>query len=105
MEARNKANQSSSTAAPTPQKVDVAPSPLVQTLHRAGFPPWGFVIVRTYYRSESRWEQFQEKLDAMCDQQLSDETGDGLDKVQETLEFKMIEDPRLQDVSAEETRR
>ncbi|XXG96969.1 Checkpoint protein hus1 [Hypoxylon texense] len=105
MEARNQANQNSSAATSAPQKVAIAPSPLVQTLQRAGFPPWGYVIVRTYYRSESQWEQFQEKLDAMCDEQLSAETGKGLDKVQETLEFKMIEDPRLQDVSAEEARR
>ncbi len=107
MQSWNEANQSSSAATPAPahQKMDVAPSPLVQTLQRAGFPPWGFVLVRTDYSSESRWEQFQKKLDGMCDEQLSSETGDGLEKVQETLEFKMIEDPRLQDVSAEEARR
>ncbi|KAI2465556.1 hypothetical protein F4781DRAFT_435313 [Annulohypoxylon bovei var. microspora] len=105
MQARNEANQSSSTANLAAQGVDAVPSPLVQTLQRVGFPPWGFVMVRTYYSSESRWEQFQEKLDAMCDEQLSGETGDGLEKIQETLGFKMIEDPRLQDVSAEEARR
>ncbi|KAI1497267.1 hypothetical protein F5X99DRAFT_397652 [Biscogniauxia marginata] len=105
MQARNEANQSLSAATPASQNVDVVPSPLVQTLQRAGFPPWGFVMVRTYYRSESRWEQFQKKLDAMCDEQLNDETGDGLEKVQEALEFKMIEDPRLQDMSPEEARR
>ncbi|KAI1766511.1 hypothetical protein GGR53DRAFT_528599 [Hypoxylon sp. FL1150] len=102
MQARNEANQSSPAA---PQRANIAPSPLVQTLQRAGFSPWGFVIVRTCYHSENRWKQFQEKLEAMCDRQLDEETGDGLNKIQETLEFKMIEDPRLQDVSAEEARR
>ncbi|KAI0882060.1 uncharacterized protein GGS22DRAFT_171431 [Annulohypoxylon maeteangense] len=102
MTSRNEANHRTQA---TPQQADVVPSPLVETLARAGFPPWGFVIVRTYYGSESRWKQFQEKFDAMCDEQLNSETGNGLEKVKETLEFKLIEDSRLEDVSVEEARR
>ncbi|KAI8628636.1 hypothetical protein F5Y19DRAFT_476183 [Xylariaceae sp. FL1651] len=98
MQARNEANQSLLASTQAPQKVDAAPSPLVQTLQRAGFPPWGFVVVRTYYRSESHWEQFHQKLEAMCDEQLNGKTWDGLEKIRESLEFKMIEDPRLQDL-------
>jgi hypothetical protein len=60
---------------------------------------------QTYHRSESRWEQFQERLDGVCDEQLKGETGEGLDKIQEALEFKMLEDTRLQDVNVEEARR
>ncbi|KAI3319069.1 hypothetical protein HD806DRAFT_509943, partial [Xylariaceae sp. AK1471] len=105
MQARNEANQNPSAASSAPQEADAAPSLLVQTLQRASFPPWGFVMVRAYYRSESRLEQFQQRLDTMCDEQLNDETGDGLERVQEALEFKMIEDPRLQDVGEEEARR
>ncbi|KAI1076083.1 hypothetical protein F5B20DRAFT_341154 [Whalleya microplaca] len=104
MQARNETNKISA-AAPAPLKMDAAPSPLVQTLQRAGFPPWGFVMVRTYYGSESRWEEFQKKLDAMCDGQLNDETGDGLEKVQKALEFKIIEDPRLKGSGVEDARR
>ncbi|KAI1452462.1 hypothetical protein F4805DRAFT_447360 [Annulohypoxylon moriforme] len=105
MTSRTEASHKAMMATSAPQQVDVIPSPLVQTLQRSGFPPWGFVIVRTFYGSESRWEQFQEKFDEMCDEQLNDESGDGLDKVKETLEFKLIEDPRLEGVSAEEARR
>ncbi|KAF3069820.1 hypothetical protein GL218_07883 [Daldinia childiae] len=105
MEARNQANMKLSPHIASPQAVQLAPSPLVQTLQRAGFPPWGFVIVRTYYDSESRWEKFQERLSAICDKQLDEETGEGLEKVKEALEFKTIEDPRLEGVSAEEARK
>ncbi|KAI1371276.1 hypothetical protein F4677DRAFT_315080 [Hypoxylon crocopeplum] len=104
MEARNAANQPPSSDTSASQEVGVTPSPLVETLQRAGFPPWGFVIVRTYYGSESRWEMFQERLDAICDQQLDEETGEGLEKIRDTLEFKLIEDPRLENVGAEEAR-
>lgn len=105
MEARNRAIQESSPNAHTPQTVEVTPSPLVETLQRAGFPPWGFVIVLTYYGSESRWGEFQERLSEFCDQQLDEETGEGIEKIREALEFKMIEDPRLEGVSVEEARR
>ncbi|KAK7926859.1 hypothetical protein PG985_003857 [Apiospora marii] len=81
------------------------PSPLIQTLQRRDYPAWGFVIVRTYYASEKRWQAFQEKLDALCDAQLDKETGPDLQRVKDTLEFKMIEDPRLQGVSSAEARR
>ncbi|KAI0379385.1 hypothetical protein F5Y04DRAFT_282808 [Hypomontagnella monticulosa] len=104
MEARNKATQLSIPTHST-QNVSLTLSPLVQTLQRAGFPPWGFVLVRTDYRSESQWGEFQRKLDAMCDAQLDEERGEGLERVRGTLEFKMIDDPRLADVDAEEARR
>ncbi|KAK7958034.1 hypothetical protein PG996_010525 [Apiospora saccharicola] len=81
------------------------PSPLIQTLQRKEYPAWGFVIVRTYYASEERWQAFQEKLDALCDAQLDEESGLGLQRVKDTLEFKMIEDPRLQGVDSAEARR
>lgn len=106
MEARNAATQRSMPAHIT-GNVDrtPAPSPLVQTLQRAGFPPWGFVIIRTDYRSDSRWEEFQRELGTMCDAQLDDESGEGLERIRENLEFKIIEDPRLEDVDAQEARR
>lgn len=81
------------------------PSPLVQTLRDRNFPAWGFVLVRAYYASESRWQAFQARLDALCDEQLDQEAGEGLQRVKESLEFKMIEDPRLAGVSHAEARR
>ncbi|KAI0105931.1 hypothetical protein F4814DRAFT_78865 [Daldinia grandis] len=105
MEARNQANMASSPNITPPQGIRTAPSPLVQTLQRGRFPPWGFVIVRTYYASESRWGKFQERLGAICDKQLDEETGEGLERIKESLEFKMIEDPRLEGVSAAEARK
>ncbi|KAI5919752.1 hypothetical protein F4810DRAFT_685562 [Camillea tinctor] len=104
IQARNEATQLQISASIAPKTAEESPSPLVLTLQREGFPPWGFVMVRTYYRSDSRWEQFLEKFDAACDAQLSHETGDGLDKIKEMLEFKMIEDPRLEDASLDEAR-
>lgn len=80
-------------------------SPLIQTLQRRDYPAWGFVIVRTYYASEQRWQAFQERLDELCDAQLDAETGPDLQRVKDTLEFKMVEDPRLAGVSRDEARR
>ncbi|KAI1811895.1 hypothetical protein GGS20DRAFT_588041 [Poronia punctata] len=92
---------------PAPAELDPSstPSPLVQTLQRDGYPTWGFVIVRTYYASEERWQAFQEMLDILCDSQLDEETGDGLQDIKDKLEFKMIEDPRLRDASMVEARK
>ncbi|KAI3319648.1 hypothetical protein HD806DRAFT_508652 [Xylariaceae sp. AK1471] len=81
------------------------PSPLVQALQREGCPTWGFVLVRTYYASDDRWQAFQEQLDTLCNAQLDEETGDGLQDIKDKLEFKMIEDPRLQDASMAEARK
>jgi hypothetical protein len=46
-----------------------------------------------YYGPASHWDEFTEELDAICDQQLDEGIGEGLGKVRETLEFKMIDDP------------
>ncbi|KAK8128702.1 hypothetical protein PG984_009810 [Apiospora sp. TS-2023a] len=94
-------SSTSSTSSNAPQP----PSPLIQTLQRKEYPAWGFVIVRTYYASEERWQEFQEKLDALCNAQLDEESGPGLQRVKDTLEFKLIEDPRLQGVGSDEARR
>lgn len=88
-----------------PSSLPPLPSPLVQALQRRGYPAWGFVIVRTYYASEERWQAFQERLDALCDAQLEQETGPGLQGVKDMLQFKMIEDPRLQGASHTEARK
>lgn len=94
------AGKASKTEKPSP------PSPLFQALQNKNFPTWGFVLVRTYYASESRWQAFLARLDALCDEQLDQETGQGLEeRVKESLEFKMIEDPRLAGVSLAEARR
>ncbi|KAI0867399.1 hypothetical protein GGS24DRAFT_485794 [Hypoxylon argillaceum] len=98
-----------STSEPGPGDTYQLPSPLVHTLQREGYPQWGFVIVRAYYASEERWQAFQERLDMLCDAQLDDEdTGEGLEVTQDIkdkLEFKLIEDPRLQGVSNTEARK
>ncbi|KAK6865482.1 hypothetical protein PG995_002010 [Apiospora arundinis] len=80
------------------------PSPLMQTLQGKGYPAWGFVVVRSYYGSDERWQAFQEKLGIMCDAQIDQETGEGLQKAKDMLEFKIIEDPSLQGVSHSESR-
>ncbi|KAI1249065.1 hypothetical protein MGN70_008673 [Eutypa lata] len=81
------------------------PSPLIQALQKRGYPAWGFVVVRTYYASEERWQAFQERLDTLCVAQLDQETGPGLQDVKDTLQLKMIEDPRLQGASHAEARK
>lgn len=84
---------------------ELRPSPLIQALQEKNFHPWGFVLVRTYYASETRWEAFQARLHALCDEQLDQEAGEGLQRARESLEFKMIDDPRLAGVSHAEARR
>ncbi|KAG8163174.1 hypothetical protein KVR01_007652 [Diaporthe batatas] len=105
MQSRNEKSISlASRPAPTSGS-ELRPSPLIQALQEKNFPPWGFVLVRTYYASEQRWEAFQARLNALCDEQLDQEVGEGLQKVRESLEFKMIEDPRLAGVGHAEARR
>jgi hypothetical protein len=93
------------TSSTGPSDTYELPSPLVQTLQREGYPTWGFVLVRTYYESGERWQAFQERLDTLCDAQLDEESGEGLEVIKDQLEFKMIEDPRLQGVSNSEARK
>lgn len=96
---------------PLPKRKDITtaqednPSPLVQLLQRAGFPKWGFVIVRVDYSSESTWANFLEVFDRLCNSALNEESGRGLSQVKENLEFKTIEDPRLESVDYDEVKR
>lgn len=63
--------------------------------------------MRTDYASEQLWETFQERvLDEMCEAQLDEETGDQaqLKRMRDTLQFKAIEDPRLEGVGFDEVR-
>lgn len=83
---------------------ELRPSPLIQALQAKNFPPWGFVLVRTYYASEPRWEAFRARLDALCDEQLDQEAGEGLQGARESLEIKIIEDPRLAGIGHAEAR-
>lgn len=60
------------------------PSPLVQAVQRAGFPEWGYVVFRTDYSDEARWDRFQEIVfDEMCDAQMNKESGNDLQAVKD----------------------
>ncbi|KAK8088560.1 hypothetical protein PG997_003521 [Apiospora hydei] len=70
-----------------------------------GYPAWGFVVVRTYYASEEQWQAFRKRLDVFCNAQIDEEIGEGLQYAKDTLEFKMIEDPRLEGVGHTQARK
>jgi hypothetical protein len=81
-------------------------SPLVQAVQRAGFSEWGYVIFRTDYSDEARWDRFQEIVfDEMCDAQMSKESEIDLQAVKEILSFKSVEDPALAGASVADVRR
>jgi hypothetical protein len=72
------------------------PSPLVQAVQRAGFSEWGYVVFRTDYSDEARWDRFQETVfDEICDAQMNKESGNDLQAVKDKLSFKSVEDPAL----------
>jgi hypothetical protein len=82
------------------------PSPLVQAVQRAGFPEWGYVIFRTDYSDEARWDRFQEIVfDEMCDVQMSKESETGLQAVKDKLSSKPVEDPALAGASVADVKR
>jgi hypothetical protein len=81
-------------------------SPLVQAVQRAGFPEWGYVIFRTDYSDEARWDRFQEIVfDEMCDVQMSKESETGLQAVKDKLSSKPVEDPALAGASVADVKR
>jgi hypothetical protein len=81
-------------------------SPLVQAVQRAGFPEWGYVIFRTDYSDEARWDRFQEIVfDEMCDAQMNKESETDLQAVKDKLSFKSVEDPALAGASVADVKR
>lgn len=78
----------------------------MQAVQRAGFPEWGYVIFRTDYSDEARWDRFQEIVfDEMCDVQMSKESEAGVQAVKDKLSFKSVEDPALVGASVADVKR
>lgn len=67
--------------------------PLVKIVEEAGYEDFGFVMVRTEFTSESRWERFVERWNELLDMQFDNALPEtGLQRIQGKLVTKMMDD-------------
>lgn len=67
--------------------------PLVKIVEEARYEDFGFVMVRTDFTSESRWERFIERWDELLDMQFDNALPEtGLQRIQGKLVTKMMDD-------------
>ncbi|OBT76557.1 hypothetical protein VF21_05372 [Pseudogymnoascus sp. 05NY08] len=73
--------------------------PLVKIVEEAGYEEFGFVMVRTDFTSESRWERFVERWDELLDMQFDNALPEtGLQRIQGKLVTKMMDDEVVSDM-------
>jgi hypothetical protein len=67
--------------------------PLVQVIEEAGYDDFGFLLFRTDYSSDARWERFVVDWDVLLDKRLDEAGPDtGLQKVAEKVFTKMVDE-------------
>ena len=74
-------------------------SQLVEVVERQGYQAdWGFLLFRTDYSDESRWEKFEQGFNDLIDKSIEDdETGTkGIARIEEGLMVKMVVDEGLE---------
>lgn len=73
--------------------------PLVKIVEEAGYEEFGFVMVRTDFTSESRWERFVDRWDELLDTQFDNALPEtGLQRIQGNLVTKMMDDEVLSEM-------
>ncbi|KFZ25272.1 hypothetical protein V502_00247 [Pseudogymnoascus sp. VKM F-4520 (FW-2644)] len=72
---------------------------LVKVVEDAGYEDFGFVMVRTDFTSESRWERFVGRWDELLDMQFDNALPEtGLQRIQGKLVTKMMDDEVLSEM-------
>lgn len=91
-----------------PQRPLPTTSQLVEVVEREGYQDdWGFVLFRTDYSDESRWERFEEGFNNLIDKSIEeDEEGStGIGRIERGLMVKMVVDEELEGARVEDIRR
>ncbi|OBT77020.1 hypothetical protein VF21_02882 [Pseudogymnoascus sp. 05NY08] len=75
--------------------------PLVQVIEEAGYDDFGFLLFRTDFSDDARWERFVVEWDVLLDKRL-DEAGleTGLQRIAEKVFTKMVDDDCMSGMGA-----
>jgi hypothetical protein len=66
---------------------------LVKVVEDAGYEDFGFVLFRTDFTSESRWERFVAEWDILIDKRLNEALPEtGLQRIKEKVVTKIVDD-------------
>lgn len=82
-------------------------SQLVEVVEKQGVQAdWGFLLFRTDYSDESRWEKFEEGFNELVDKSTEDDKAGsmGIVRIEEGLMVKMVVDEGLQGASMVDVR-
>jgi hypothetical protein len=77
--------------------------PLVKVVEDAGYEDFGFLLFRTDFTSESRWERFLAEWNALIDRRLDDALPEtGLQRIKERVFVKIVDDECMSGMGAGE---
>lgn len=77
-------------------------APFVQCVEEQGYDEWGYILIRTDYSSEERWEQFQAEFNKIIEDSMDKEVseGSGVERVRGMCTIHVILDPKLEGLDA-----
>lgn len=80
----------------------ISRAPFVQCVEEQGYDEWGYVLVRTDYSSEVRWEHFQAEFNKIIEDSMDKEVaeGSGVERVRDMCTIQVLVDPTLEGLDA-----
>lgn len=92
--ARIRADDAANGRAPRDMLYEVETEhPLVQVIEEAGYGDFGFLLFRSDYSSDARWERFVVEWDVLLDKRLGEAGPEtGLQRIVEKVFTKMVDD-------------
>lgn len=77
-------------------------APFVQCVEEQGYDEWGYILIRTDYSSEERWEQFQAEFNKIIEDSMDKEVseGSGVERVRDMCTIQVMVDPKLEGLDA-----
>jgi hypothetical protein len=81
------------------------PAAFVDAIQSEGLIKWGFVVVRTDFEDEGKWERFKERWEEAMEDQMMPSYGMGIEEVKGNLEMMWVEEKSLDGADAAAVRR
>lgn len=77
-------------------------APFVQCVEEQGYDEWGYILIRTDYSSEERWEHFQAEFNKIIEDSMDKEVseGSGVERVRDMCTIQVMVDPKLEGLDA-----
>lgn len=70
--------------------------PLVKQVESSGFQDFGFILFRTDYSNEARWQRFVEEYDPLLQRGMDNASPEsGIDRIRDKLFIKIVDDDVL----------